>query len=98
MGGVEVLQQPARAGEDAPGVEADAAGVDVGGGYRGVGEGGEEGVREWVSGDRGEHVRDDGPGDDGGEGVCGEEDWGDVALSGESGLVVKGGEGARDAC
>lgn len=82
VGGVEILQQPARAGEDAVGVEAYAAGVDAYWGYRGVGEGGEEGVCEWFEGHWGEHVCDDGSGDYGGEGVCGEEDWGDVAVSG----------------
>ena len=29
--------------------------------------------------------------------MCGEEDWGDVALSGESCLVVNGEKGVRDA-
>lgn len=82
MGGVEILQQPARAGEDAISVETHAASVDADSGYRGIGEGGKEGVYQWLEGHRGEYVCDDGSGDNGGEGVCGEEDWGDVALSG----------------
>lgn len=82
MGRIEILQREARAGEDAVGVEADAAGVDARDGYRGVGQGPAEGVCGWVEGDRGEHVRDDGSGHHGGEGVCGQEDWRDVALSG----------------
>lgn len=96
MGWVEILQQPACAGEDAAGVEAYAAGVGVCEGYGGVGEGGEEGVCEWVEGHRGEYVRDDRSGDNGGEGVRGEEDWGHVALSGESCLVVNGKGMERD--
>lgn len=91
VGRVEVLQREAGAGEDAVGVEADPAGVGVGGGYGGVGQGGAEGVCEWVAGHRGEHVCDDGPGDHGGKGVRGEEDWGHVAVSGKSCLVVRKG-------
>ena len=71
--------------------------MDAAGGYRGVGEGGEEGLCEWFEGHRGEYVCDDGSGDYGGEGVCGEEDWGDVALSGQPCDVVKRGKGALDA-
>ena len=97
MGGVEILQQPACAGEDAAGVETDAAGVGVCQGYGGVGEGGEEGLCEWVEGHWGEYVCDDGSGDNGGEGMCGEEDWGHVALSGEPCLVVNREKGAWDA-
>ncbi len=71
--------------------------MGVCGGYCGVGKGGAERVCEWVEGDRGEHVCDDGQGDYGSEGVCGEEDWRDAALSGESCLVVRMGKGERDA-
>lgn len=80
MGRVEVLQFATGAGEDAVGVEAEAAGVDVFGGSGGDFEGGEEGVCEGDEGGWGGDVRDDGSGDHGGEGVCGEEDWGHGAV------------------